>query len=132
MLEQDVVVPANTIFYKRFVDDSINRRKKNQPDELFEMLSSYHQNIKFTMEIASTKFLDTQINYDTPTIETTVYRSDNKLPVHRSSRIPKRYKRNAVNADLHRAEKISSNFELERDVITKKHQNIQHVRRVQT
>ena len=36
-----------------------------------------------------------------------------KLPTHWSSKIPKRYKRNNINGDLHRAKKIASNFENE-------------------
>ena len=32
-MENDVVIPLKPIFY-RFVDDIINRRKKNVPDEL--------------------------------------------------------------------------------------------------
>ena len=50
-LEEDVVRPINPLFYKRFVDDSINRREKNKPDELFNKLNSYHPKIKFTIEI---------------------------------------------------------------------------------
>ena len=34
-------------------------------------------------------------------------------PVHWSSKMPFRYKKNAINGELHRARKISSNFQLE-------------------
>ena len=55
-------------------------------------------------------------------METSVYRSENKLPVHWKSRIPKKYKRNAINTDIHRAAKISSNFQNEKTVIKDKFQ----------
>ena len=35
-MEKDVVIPLKPKFYSRYVDDTNNRRKKNQPDELFE------------------------------------------------------------------------------------------------
>ena len=46
-------------------------------------------------------------------IETKVYRKLNKLPVLWSSNIPKRYKINAINGDLHRAKRIATDFEKE-------------------
>ena len=39
------------------------RKKKNEPDILFEKLNSYHWNIKLTVEKNSMKFLDTKIIY---------------------------------------------------------------------
>ena len=119
-MERDVVIPLKPIFYRRFVDDSINRRKKNEPDNLFSKLNSYHKNIKFTIEIAPRKFLDTEITYNSDEIQTSVYRSENKLPTHWSSKVPKKYKRNAINAELHRAERISSNPDHENEIITEK------------
>ena len=71
------------------------------------------------MEVAPTKLLDTKISYHTK-IETSVYRSENKIPVHWNSQVPKRYKRNAINADLYRAERISSNFMVEKEIIVEK------------
>ena len=44
-MENDIVIPLKPIFYRRFVDDIINRRKKNAPDELFSKLNNYHRNI---------------------------------------------------------------------------------------
>ena len=51
---------------------------------------------------------------------TEVYRR-NKLPINWSTRAPKKYKRNALNTDLHRAFKISSNFEEEVNIIRQKY-----------
>ena len=63
-MENDVVKPTKPSFYKRYVDDIINRRKKNTIDELFNKLNSYHQNINLTIETDPTKFLDTEIIFD--------------------------------------------------------------------
>ena len=40
-MERDLVKPLKPIFYKRYVDDIYNRRKKNCHDELYEKLTSY-------------------------------------------------------------------------------------------
>ena len=47
-MEFDVVVPAKPIFYKRYVDDTYERRNKNDVDKLFEELNSYNESIKLT------------------------------------------------------------------------------------
>ena len=60
-MDNDVFIPQKPIFYRWFVDDIINRRKKNITDELFFKLNRYHQNIKLTTEISPTNFLDTQL-----------------------------------------------------------------------
>ena len=49
-MEDDVVGPIKPLFYKRYVDDTYLRRKKNTEDELFEKLNTYHDNIKLTIE----------------------------------------------------------------------------------
>ena len=38
------------MFYKRYVDDRYVKRKRNESDTLFDVLNSYHPNIKFTLE----------------------------------------------------------------------------------
>ena len=48
--EEEVVKPTNPSFYKRFVDDIISKKKKDQPDLLFENLNNHHPNIKYTIE----------------------------------------------------------------------------------
>ena len=49
-LERDVVVTRNPPLYRRYVDDTFNRRKKGVKDDPLEALNSYHLNIKFTMK----------------------------------------------------------------------------------
>ena len=74
-------------------------------------LMNYHRNIKLTIEISPVKLLDTQLVNLNGKIETKVYRKLNKLPVPWSSNIPKRYNRNAINGDLHRAKRIATGFD---------------------
>ena len=89
---EEVVKPTNPSFYKRFVDDIISKKKKDQPDLLFENLNNHHPNIKYTIETMPQKFLDTKIIYEDNQIKTKVHRNERKLPVHWTSKIPKRYK----------------------------------------
>ena len=60
-MEEDIVAPSKPLFYKRYADDTYIRRKNNETDELYNALNSYHQNIKLTLELNPTKFLDTEI-----------------------------------------------------------------------
>ena len=112
-MEKDIIKPPYPIFYKRYVDDVYFRRKRNNEDKLFNDLNNYHENIKFTLEKNPKKFLDTKIAFEDNNIITEVVSNDRKLPPHWSSKIPKRYKRNIINGELHRAKKISSNFDKE-------------------
>ena len=107
-MEEDVVVPAKLIFYKRYVDD-IHRQKENV-DELFQNLKSYHTNMKLVLEENPRKFLDTEIIRKNNTISTQVFTKLTKLPVHLSSKIPTNYKRNAITSELHRAKKFATDF----------------------
>ena len=108
--EEEVVKPKNPSFNKRFVDDIIRKKKKDQPDLLFENLNKHHPNIKYTVETMPQKFIDTKIIYEDNQIKTKVHRSERKLPVHWTSKIQKRYERNAINADLNRAVRLASTF----------------------
>ena len=70
--EREVVNPSKPKFYKRFVDDIINRRNKNQPDDLFQKLNSNHPNMKYTVGIKPKFFLDTKIVYSNDVLTTEV------------------------------------------------------------
>ena len=48
-IERDVLTTLKPIFYKRYVDDINNRRKKNCHDEVYEKLNSYRTNVKLTV-----------------------------------------------------------------------------------
>ena len=109
-MEDDAVGPLKSIFYKRYFDDTYVRRKKNTTNELFEKLNTYQDNIKLMIEENPTKFLDTEIVRHNSTIITKVYTRSNKFTIHWSSKIPFKYKRNAITGELHRANKIASNL----------------------
>ena len=61
-------------------------------------------NVNYTVE----KFLDTKVIYEKNFITAKEYRNKRKLPVHWSSKILKRYKRNAITGDLNRAARMAS------------------------
>ena len=42
------------------MDDIINRRNKNQPDDLFQKLNSNHSNLKYTVEVKPEILLNTK------------------------------------------------------------------------
>ena len=60
-MENDIVIPHKPIFYKRYVDDIINRRKKHEEDLLLKKLNNFHPKIRLTIEINPPNFLDTEI-----------------------------------------------------------------------
>ena len=78
-------------------------KEKNELDSLFEKLNSYYPNIKLTIEKNLLKFLDAKIIRRESKIETKIYDKSKKLPVHWSSKILTRYKRNFITGELHRA-----------------------------
>ena len=85
-MENDIVIPTKPIFYRRYVDDIYNRRKKNIEDSLFKALNSYHKNIKLTIEINPIQFLDTHLYIKDETYVTKVYRKEAKIPAHWSTK----------------------------------------------
>ena len=81
----------------------------------------FHYGINaWLVEISPNKFLDTKLINHNGTYSTQVYRKPTKIPTNWSSKIPKRYKRNAIVGDLNRSQKISSNFKYEVQQIQKK------------
>ena len=49
--ERKVVQPTKSKFYKAFANDIINKRYKDQSDNLFQALSSNHPKIKYAIEV---------------------------------------------------------------------------------
>ena len=80
------------------------RRKKNDVNKLFEELNSYNEDL--------TKFMDTELAREKGGITMQVFSKTTKLSVHWSSKIPVRYKCNAI-GELHRAKRIPSDFNKE-------------------
>ena len=60
-MEIEVVRPLKPLFYSRYVDDVYNRRTEHEFDKVFHTLNNYHENIKSTIGISPSKFLDTQL-----------------------------------------------------------------------
>ena len=65
-------------------------------------MNNYHSNIKLTVEVNPSQFLDTEIMIKNGIIETSAVVKESKIPNHWSSAAPKKYKRNAILGDLHR------------------------------
>ena len=80
-MENNIVIPHNPFYYKRYVDDIINRRKKHEGDFLFKKLNNYHPKTKLTIEINPPKFLNTEIIILNNEIVTSVHKKESKLPV---------------------------------------------------
>ncbi|XP_068697638.1 uncharacterized protein [Montipora foliosa] len=80
-LEADVIRPLDPPFYDRYVDDCFSKKKKNEPDALFERLNRYHPNIVFTVEENPDHFLDTAFSY-TNKFNCSVFKKPGKLPTY--------------------------------------------------
>ena len=58
--ENDVIIRSKPIFYRRFLDDMYSRRKLG--DKIFfDKLNRDHPNIKLTIEVNASTFLDTKL-----------------------------------------------------------------------
>ena len=128
-MERDIVIRIAPKLHKRYVDDTFAKSKKNKPDDLYNALNNYHPNINLTVEVNPKRFLDTEIISNGNCFETKVFHKDTKLATHWSSAVPKRYKRNSILGDLHRAEAISSYFIDEVEYIRKKYKKAGYLHR---
>ena len=95
-MEEYIVIPANPVFYKRYVVDTYIRRKKHETDTLFIDLISYRENIKLTLESNPDKFFETEIIRSDQGIKTQVYNKAKKFPVYWSLKVLFKYKINAI------------------------------------
>ena len=105
-MENDVVKPSKPIFYCRVVDE-IHSRRKLGDNILFHRLNNCHTNIKLTIEVNPSKFLDAKLSIIHGFYKFNVYRINKKLSSPWTSETPKRYKRNKINGDIHRSKRIS-------------------------
>ena len=122
-MEKERVVPLKPKFYKRYVDGTIAIRKTNTDiDELFQNMNSHHPNIILTVETNPTRFLDTAFSKSLDgSVTTNVFHKPGKLPTFWSSQIPKGYKQNNIQGDLHCAFKGASDFDAKVQTITVKY-----------
>ena len=74
-----------------------------------------------TIEISPKKFLDTKILRTSNHIQCFIYQKENKKPIHWKSAVPKSYKRNVIIGGVHRAKRISCDFDYEISVIKSKY-----------
>ena len=56
-IENDVVIPSKRIFYRRFVDNIYSRQKLGDNASV-DQLNNYDPNIKLTIEVNPSTFLD--------------------------------------------------------------------------
>ena len=73
-MENDVVIPSKPIFYRRFVDGSYSRQELGD-NILFDQLNSYHPNIKLTIKVNLSKFLNTKLTNINGIYKFNVYRN---------------------------------------------------------
>ena len=90
--DTNVVKSEKPLFYRTFIDDIINTRKKNEHDIIFQNLNMYHPKTNLTIEVNPCKFLDTNVINNQGNITTEVFRKTSKLLVHWSSKVPKWYR----------------------------------------
>ena len=111
----EVIKPMNLPFFKLYVDDGFARQKKDDSNVVMDALNAYHPKLNFTVENEPERFLDSKFIKDeeSRTFSIRVFHKSNKFPTHWSSQCPRRYKRNALVCELHRAYVISDNFDEE-------------------
>ena len=83
-VENDVVTPSKPIFYCRFVDGIYSRRK----------LRYKHSNIRLSIEVNPSTFLDTKLTNISGVYKLNVFRKNTKLTSPWTSKTSKRYKQN--------------------------------------
>ena len=95
------------------MDDGFCRQKKHESNIIHNELNNFHPKLKFTVEKEPNRFLDSEFVKNTvnQSFSIRVFHKPNKIPMHWSSQTPRRYKRNAITCELHRAFIISDDFE---------------------
>ena len=76
-MENNVVIPSKPIFHRRFVDDIYSRRELGD-SVLFDRLNNYHSNIKVTIEVNPSKYLDSKLTNISGVYKFNVYQKKHK------------------------------------------------------
>ena len=92
-MEEDIIILANSLFYKGCLDDTYVPRKKEWNKYNLNGFK-LHENIKLTLEINPKNLLGSEIVGTDQGIKTQVYNKAKKLPVYQYSKFPFKYKRN--------------------------------------
>ena len=95
-LENDKEAPLKPTLYRRYVDDTFNRRKNNTIEILFEQLNKFHSKIKFTIKLNPDKFQGTWLICVNSNYNIMAHKKSTKLPIAWLTKTPKDYKRNAI------------------------------------
>lgn len=109
---------AKLLAWRRYVDDTFTIFNSDvDPDEVRQVLNTFHRCIRFTAEseIDSTlAFLDALVKRSEHSFETTVYRkkTTTKLMLKWSSLVPTSYKRSSVASLVNRAIRVCSSYHL--------------------
>ena len=104
-------------FYKRYVDDTLSKMPDALAASVFlSTLSEVHPSISFTMELEENgkpPFLGMEIIRNGSRLDTKVYRkpTDTGLLLHYHSHVVMKYKHSLLKTILHRAFKLSSNWQ---------------------
>ena len=122
-LEEHIIPKHSPAFYHGYVDDCLSKRKKNSPDHLLQSFNAYHPNITFTVEENPTHFLDTAFQFKDHSFSTSTYVKPGKLPAHWKSATPVKWKRNTLWGALHRAKRLTTNWEQDLQSVKKRFQH---------
>ena len=111
-------------YFGLYVDDGFCRHKKGAHVDIGRDLNNFHPKLKFTVENEPSRFLDSEfVKSNSTQFSIKVFQKPNKLPIHWTSQTPRRYKRNAIICELHRAFRISDDFDSEVIRIKSKYAN---------
>ena len=83
---------------------------------MFSDLNSYHHDIKLTLELNPKRVLDTNLGFQNGILITSVHCKETKLRTPWNSKIPRKYKCNAIIGDWHRSKRITTGFTKEKNV----------------
>ena len=91
-LENDKEAPLKPTLYRRYVDDTFNRRKNNTIEILFEQLNKFHSKIKFTIKLNPDKFQGTWLICVNSNYNIMAHKKSTKLPIAWLTKTPKESK----------------------------------------
>ena len=81
------------------------------------------------MKLVQKNFWRQVLHLDNGLYDSKVYRKTTKQPTHWSSKIPKRHKRYMTPRDLHRSNRITSNFSEEIRFLSHKYEKVDYPKR---
>ena len=96
---------------------------------MLHQLNNYHPNIKLSIEVNHSKFLDTKLTNINGAYKLSVFWKNTKIPSTWISKTTKCYKGNTINGNLHRSKRIS-NFDEEIPLIKEEFMKINYPFRV--